>query len=342
MTTRILVTGGLGFVGSCAVSALARAGHRVRVLDVPGHPLHGRFAEHWAGLGPVEILEGDIAAYPDVREAVAGCERILHAAALTHSIADAREFRRTNVTGTENVCRAALATGVQRLVAVSTSDVFGIPEPGRILDETSDLRPWGEPYPDTKLEAVRVVRRHRDEHRLPATIAYPGWVYGPGDRQFFPAVLELVQRGHALTWHRHDPDELSLVYIDDLVDALLRCLLTHERDGEYLLLDTETSVTAEDLLRAAADSLGKPVRVHHVPYPLMLALAAGAQWLARRKILPRTPLTTTDVRTFGNEFRFSNRRAAEELGWRPSTPVADGLRRSLEWQRRRRDEPGLG
>jgi uncharacterized protein YbjT (DUF2867 family) len=93
---KILVTGGLGFVGSKAVSALADAGHCVRVLDVAGHPLRDQFARLWASMGDVEIVEGDVAVYRDVEGAVAGCDRVLHTAALINSIARYSDFHRVN------------------------------------------------------------------------------------------------------------------------------------------------------------------------------------------------------------------------------------------------------
>ncbi|HVL02626.1 MAG TPA: NAD-dependent epimerase/dehydratase family protein, partial [Dongiaceae bacterium] len=273
--------------------------------------------------------------------AVAGCERALHAAALLNSVASFTRFHRINVLGTTNVCQATLAAGIQRLVVVSTSDVFGIPKPGQVLDEYCPLQPWGEPYADTKIEAVQTVRHYRDQQGLPATLVYPGWVYGPGDRQFFPAVLDMVRDRHVFTWEKAKPYEINLTYIDDLVDALLRCLLSHEQNGEYLILDTNTGTTPKQLFQTLADQVGQPISLHHLPYPLMMLVAACSQWLARRGLIAKPLLSTTDVKAFGNEFHFSNRRAAEELGWRPTTPVAVGLRNSMEWQARRRENPDL-
>lgn len=338
---RILVTGGFGFVGSKAVAALAGAGHSIRVLDVAGHPLRDRFAQLWAGIGRVEIVEGDVSVYRDVEGAVKGCDRVLHTAALLNSIANYSDFHRVNALGTENVCQASLQARVKRVVVVSTSDVFGIPTLGQTLDEQSELQGWGEPYADTKIEAVRAARRYRDQQGLPVTLVYPGWVYGPGDRQFFPAVLDMLRDKHVFTWEKRNPYEINLTYIDDLVDAIVKCLLRHPRNGEYLILDTHTFMTPEKLFRTMADFFQLPVQVHHLPYPLMMLIAFCSQWLARRKIIRKHLLSTTDVKAFGNEFRFSNRRAADELKWRPATPVQEGLRRSLEWQRQRRENPDL-
>jgi len=338
---QVLVTGGFGFVGSKAVSALASRGYKVRVFDLPNHPLRRRFEEHWHTLGEVEIVEGDIARYRDVQGAVAGCRWVLHTAALLNSIAPYSQFHRVNALGTENICKVSLDADIKRLVIVSTSDVFGIPRLGEVLNEDSELTPWHEPYADTKIEAVKAARRYRDKG-LPVTLIYPGWVYGPGDRQFFPAVINMINDKHVFTWERRNPYEINLTYIDDLVDALIRCLTTHvNRNGEYLILDTDTFMTPARLFRAMADHLELPVKVHHIPYPLMMLIAFCSQWLARLGIIAKPLLSTTDVKAFGNEFHFSNAHALAELQWKPTTTIEDGLRKSMEWQKKRRENPDL-
>jgi nucleoside-diphosphate-sugar epimerase len=231
--------------------------------------------------------------------------------------------------------------GISRLVVVSTSDVFGIPDMGQTLDESSPLKIWNEPYADTKIGAVQAARRHRDQNGLPVTLIYPGWVYGPGDRQFFPAVMEMIRDGHVFTWEKRNPYEINLTYIDDLVGAVVTCLTGHDRNGEYLILDTHTFMTPEKLFRTLAHAMNLQIRLHRLPYSLMLVVAQVSQWLARRKLIAKPLLSTTDVKAFGNEFRFSTRRAADELGWRPATPVDVGIQRSMDWQLQRQQNPLL-
>lgn len=339
---RYLVTGGFGFVGSAVVTALLRAGNEVRVLDLPGHPLEASFRQHWSRYGHVEIVSGDIARGDEVERAVRGCEYVVHAAALLNSIAGFDRFHRVNVLGTENICRACVQAAVRRLVVISTSDVFGIPELGETITEQSPLRPWGEPYADSKIKAVETVRFYRDTQSLPATIIFPGWVYGPGDRQFFPAIIDMIKDKHVFTWHRRNPYEINLIYIDDLVEAILKALaLPANQAGEYLILDTQTFMPPARLFRVIADFFQQPIRVHHVPYGVMLLIAWCSQWLARRRIISKHLLSTTDVKAFGNEFHFSNDCAARELDWRPRMPVSKGLQLSLQWQQKRRENPDL-
>lgn len=337
-----LVTGGFGFVGSAVVTALLRAGNSVRVLDLPGHPLQPAFEKHWRQYGEPEIVAGDIARADVVEQAVRGCQRVVHAAALLNSIAGYSQFHRVNVLGTENVCRAAALENVQRLVVISTSDVFGIPRLGETISEDSPLRPWGEPYADTKIQAVKTARFYRDTQSLPVTLIYPGWVYGPGDRQFFPAIIDMIKDRHVFTWERRNPYEINLTYIDDLVEAILKALnLPAGHCGEYLIMDTHTFMPPARLFQTIADFFQQPIRVHHVPYAVMMLIAWCSQWLAQRKIIKKHLLSTTDVKAFGNEFHFSIERAARELNWKPRMPVEKGLEHSLQWQQKRRENPDL-
>ena len=337
-----LVTGGFGFVGSAVVTALLKAGMEVRVLDLPDHPLKAAFIKHWSTFGNPEILGGDIARADQVELAMTGCDRVVHAAALLNSIASFSQFHRVNVLGTENVCRAATLAGVQQLVVISTSDVFGIPSLGETITEESPLRSWGEPYADTKIQAVRTVRYYRQEKSLPVTLIYPGWVYGPGDRQFFPAIIDMIKDKHVFTWERRNPYEINLIYIDDLVNAIIKAATQPRSDnGEYLILDTHTFMSPARLFQAIADYVHQPIRIHHVPYPLMMLIAWCSQWLARKGIIKKHLLSTTDVKAFGNEFHFNNERAASKLGWKPATPVDVGMQRAMEWQEKRRNNPDL-
>ena len=123
--SRILVTGGGGFIGSHLASALLEQGYRVRVLD---NFATGR-RSNVAILGEdTELIEGDIQSYERVNKAVVGCEVVLHQAALPsvpRSVQDPLTSNATNVIGTLNVLLAARDHGVRRVVLASSSSVYG-------------------------------------------------------------------------------------------------------------------------------------------------------------------------------------------------------------------------
>lgn len=326
-----LVTGACGFVGSAIAHSLVGLGWQVHLLDLPGNP-------NWDALSrsPRCVrFEGDIRDKDLVALAARGCTHIFHTAALLNSIAPRDVFFDINVNGTRNVCEVALENKVERLVHVSTSDVFGIPEDGEIINERTPYRAWNEPYADSKIAASDMVKHFIREHQLRATIVYPGWVYGAGDRQFFPTIMQMVRDRWVFTWHRHRPYEVDLIHIDDLLRAILKMLDTPLSEGEdYLILDRATKMTPESFYRQVADVMGARISVIKVPYVLMLAIAWVSQWLTRKGITQKQLLSTTDVKAFGNDFHFSTDKARKHLNWQPQVNAREGVRQAVEWQLR--------
>ncbi|MBA53154.1 MAG: hypothetical protein CMK89_01750 [Pseudomonadales bacterium] len=330
---QILITGSFGFVGSRLAAHFLSSGVKVRLLDLPDHPGKDDILGWLRGFGKPQLIEADICDEEQIRSAVAGCDEVIHSAGLLNSTAPWAHFHRVNVLGTQTLCRACTNQGVPHLTLLSTSDVFGIPGSGKILSEDSPYRPWSEPYADTKIEAARFAKSLRGQGGLKISIVYPGWVYGPGDRQFFPAVMDMVSSGIVFTWHRDEPMEIYFVHIDDLIagiDTIIRTPSAHNRD--YLLLDPATGITPMDLFGIIAKHQGHAIKQVHLPYSLMMFVAKTTQTLARYRLLPSPLLSTTDVKAFGNRFRFSTQRAAEELNWSTKVSSLEGIRQALEWQ----------
>lgn len=329
MTAQLsVVTGGTGFVGAAVVRRLLAAGDRVRVLVQRGRqaglPAELRDQVEWA--------EGDITDLTSVEAAFADASRVVHSAALVGAFAPYREFERINVGGTENVCRACLAANVDRVVVVSTSDVFGLPSGDRVITEQTPYRAWGEAYPDTKIKAAQIVRRYQQEEGLRATLVYPGWVYGRGDRAFLPSVAEILRDGMAVVWGEGDRFELSLVDVDDLARGIQMALENPSAIGEdFLLLDDASGVLIEDFYQRVGEELGYDVNFRKVPYWLVLLVAKTTEWATRLRLMKEPVLRTNDVKSFGYAFRFSTAKAQQVLGWSPSVSSDHGIAKAIAW-----------
>lgn len=330
---QILITGAFGFVGSRLAAHFIKTGWHVRLLDLPDHPLKHTQMEWLNQFGDSELIESDICDLGALTAAVSGCDEVIHVAALLNSIAHKSRFHRVNVVGTQTVCQACLAQPTTHLTLISSSDVFGIPKPDRVLTEESPFKPWDEPYADTKIEAANYVKSLREQGKLNASIIYPGWVYGPGDRQFFPAIIDMVKSGVVFTWHRTTPMNIYLVYIDDLIDGICKAMIDRDTTHQdFLILDHQTGLTPMDLYESIATYYGRKIKQVHLPYSLMMTLAKATQTLARYRLLPAPILSTTDVKAFGNKFQFSIRRAQTELGWNPTIKTQQGIEAALKWQ----------
>ncbi len=334
-----VVTGAAGFVGSALVRRLLAAGDRVRAVVLPGDARAAELTPLTASAhrDALEIVPADVTDYAALAPACAGASRVFHTAALVHAWAPYARFHAVNVGGTRNVARAVVAHRVPRFVHVSTSDVFGLADGERVLDdgervldEASPFRAWQEPYADSKIAAEEHLWQLRREQGLPLTVVYPGWVYGPGDRAFFPGLADAIAGGFLIFWARDV--RLAWTYIENLVDACLTASAEPRAVGEgYLAFDTLDGPTLEDVAARIATTIGARPPTRHVPYALTLAAARvlEATWrLAGARTGP--PLRSVDVKAFGRQWHMSNAKL-RDLGWSPRVDVEEGMRRALEF-----------
>lgn len=323
----VLVTGASGFIGGALVRRLLRAGYNVRAGGRSPHaPQHLLDAAQACG-GRLTWYGGDLVRPHGLATAFEGVDLVVHAAANVDSAAPTAAIEQANVVATRNVCELALAAGVKRLVYVGTSDVFGLPRPGEVITTETPYRLWGEAYPDTKIAASNIVRQFR-ERGLASTIVHPGWAYGPGDRAFFPKLLEQVQSGLMPDWSPKC-GRISLIYIEDLVDGL--CLaIESPQTGEFLILDDDSGVSLSDICRYIAARAGRRFKVLRTNYALIHGFARVSQLAVNAGIIRAPLLTTTDAKSFGHDFRFCVERSRQALGWTQATPVQTGLSRALD------------
>jgi nucleoside-diphosphate-sugar epimerase len=320
----VLLTGGNGFVGRHLVAALLARGDRVRVLVLPDEDAG------WLEERAVSVHRGDIRQPQTLALPMAGAQAVVHLAAMMDVWRPLADYRAVNVTGTENVCRAALAAGVVRLVHVSSSSVYGMGR-GRTVDEDFPLRPFPDPYPVTKAEGDVLVRRLAAESGLPAVLLRPDQVFGPGDHLHFGTMADRLRSGRGIVIG-DGSNRMPFVYVSDLVRALLLALDGTRIAGRAYNVSSEQPLTQAELLDAIADAVGaRPLRLH-LPYRALYA----AGWAAERVSAfsgsgRRPPITRLGVAFFGTDNRYSIARAVRELGYRPQVPLREGIRETAAW-----------
>jgi nucleoside-diphosphate-sugar epimerase len=328
---RILVTGGNGFVGRHLVPALHARGSTVRVLALPNENTS------WLEQRGVAVHRGDVR---DPEALVAPMERIdavVHLAAMMDVWRPLKQYRAVNVTGTENVCRAALAAGARRVVHMSSSSVYGV-DLGRPADETFPLAPFPDPYPITKAEADMAVQRMVAEDGLPAVVLRPDQIFGPGDHLHFGRMADRLRAGRMIIVGSGD-NALPLVYVIDAIQGILLALDRERAVGHAYNITSHRPLTQRQLLCAIAREIGAPPPRRHVPYRALYAAGYAAERVAA--LTPsrrRPPITRLGVAFFGTENRYAFGKATRELGYSPQVPVADGVRLTAAWYREREAE----
>ena len=232
------------------------------------------------------------AAGHELRASVEGCGAVAHLANIAHTDASPAELHRVNVEGTIAQAKAALAAGTRRFVylssikAVQPDDAYGR---AKSIAEQALLQMEG-------LEAV---------------ILRPPLVYGPGVKANFLALMRAIDRGWPLPLASIE-NHRSLIYVGNLVDAIIRCLDGAAHGKTYPVSDG-APVSTPELCRAIARSLGRPARLFPFP-PALLCLVPGMARLVQSQEADAAAIRA-------------------ELSWRPPFSFEEGLRRTAEWYR---------
>jgi nucleoside-diphosphate-sugar epimerase len=330
---RILVTGSTGFLASHLIPALQERGHTVRALVLPStNP--ARLRQHG-----VEIRIGDVCQPDALAPAMRDVDAVFHLAAAIGVRRPMREYFAVNVTGTENVCRAALAAGVKRLVHVSTTSVYkqGL---GMPVQEDLPLAPLPDPYPLTKAAGDYLVQRMIMEEHLPASIVRTSTIFGPRDHLNFGRIADrlLAGRGIVIGSGRN---RVPFAYVDDVVRGLL-LVLEHERaQGQIYNITDDRCPTQDQLLREIAKQLGARMPRIHVPYGLLYSTAFIAERVAEITRSPHPLITRFGVSLYGADNRFAIDKAHKELGYEPQVLLPQGVGLAVAWYRERRAAQGV-
>jgi UDP-glucose 4-epimerase len=265
----VLVTGGAGFIGSNLVRALLARGDGVRVLD---NFATGR-RSNLAGLdGDVELIEGDLRSYERVHTAVRGTEVVFHQGALgsvPRSVQDPLTSTAVNVEGTLNVLLAARDEGVRRVVAASSSSVYG--DGGTFPRVETQMPNPISPYAVAKLAAERFcVAFHRIYGLETVALRYFN-VFGPRqdpDSQYagvIPRFVRAVTDGRPVTVYGDGEQSRDFTYVDNVVEANLLAADAPEAAGSVLNIGAGSSETVNHLAEAIGKLLGRPVAKEHAP-----------------------------------------------------------------------------
>ena len=320
---KALVTGGTGFVGNHLIRALRARNWSVRVLALTGEDTARLEQEN------VTVHRGSICELATLIEAMNGIDVVFHLAGIHGLWCAKEEYFRVNVDGTENVCKAVLASGVSRLVHVSTWAVYEMGL-GRPLREESPICPSPDTYTLTKAEGDKLVQRYIREHNLPAVIVRPGVMFGPGDRVNFGRMAERLRAGKTVLIGS-GKNAQTFVFVTDVAEGMVLAATAERVVGQIYNLGPDQPLSQEQFWRAIAEDIGVRPPWLRVPYWALYAAA----WLAERatgKDLRRQPLVTRlGVKLFGSHNLICIEKARRELGYSPRVPVREGIRLTAEW-----------
>ena len=313
---KILVTGADGFIGSHLTEELVRRGHDVRAFV-----LYNSFNSWgWLDHSPTElkasldVFSGDIRDSYGVRQAMKGCDIVLHLAALIaipYSYHSPETYVDTNIKGTLNVVQAARDLGVAKVVHTSTSEVYGT---AQFVPITEEHPLQGQsPYSASKIGADQIAMSFFSSFETPVATIRPFNTYGPRQsaRAVIPTIITQIANGERVLKLGAIHPTRDFNYVADTVNGFIAVAESDNSIGEVINVGSNFEVSIGDTVRMIAEVMGAEVEIE-----------------------------TDDVRLRPEKSEVErlwadNNKAAELLGWKPEYAGLDGLRRGLsqtaEW-----------
>ncbi|MDP8967265.1 MAG: NAD(P)-dependent oxidoreductase [Actinomycetota bacterium] len=315
--SRVLVTGGAGTIGAAVVRRLLRdPDYEVRVSDQRPSPQWMRES--------CEVHTGDLRDHAQAREATAGCEQVIHLAAIVGGIANFHRLPHTltavNSALYDAVIRAALDHSVARFVYVSSSMVFE-----RATEfPTREEHVWEVAMPRSaygfsKLAGEVWCRAAHDEHGLPFTICRPFNAYGPGEMPddepgIAHAVPDLIRKclagQHPLEIFGSGEQTRTLTHVDDIADGVVAAMASPAGLHEDFNISASEELTVAQIARIVWEVCGRDPEAFELAHLPSFAVDVQRRWPNVEK-------------------------ARRMLGWEAQIGVRDGIAQTAQWLRER-------
>ena len=310
---KILLTGGSGFIGRQLADELSQSrtpfliASRATKLDVPNHS---------------SVSVGDIDGLTQWSSALLGISHVVHLAAMVHITTETSSdafaaFRSINTDGTLNLARQAAVLGVKRFIFISTIKVNGEGRNSAYLE--SDKPDPQDAYAVSKWEAERGLWAIYAETGMEVVVLRIPLVYGPGVGANFFQLLKVIDQGWPLPLGGIN-NRRSLLYIDNLINAIL-CTLRHPKAANQLfLLSDDQDASTTQLVTWLAQALGKQTRMFSVPERLLRSVAGFVG-------------NSTAVDRLVGSLYLDSTKIQRELGWSPPFTLQEGLQATAKWYR---------
>lgn len=315
MTVRYLITGGAGFLGINLARFLLGRGHEVSSLDLADF-------DYPDVAGRVRVIRGDVRDRAAVDRAMEGVDVVVHAAAALPLYPREVIFS-TGVEGTRQVLDAALRHGVSRVVHISSTAVYGIPE-RHPLYEDDPLRGVG-PYGEAKVLAEEVCREYRRRGAC-VTILRPKSFVGPERLGIFSLLYDWAASGKGFPLPGGGENRYQLLDVEDLCEAIERAVEADAtKANDTFNIGAREFATLREDFQAVLDRAGYGKRIVALPAAPMLAA------LRVLEALRLSPLYHWTYGTVTADSYVSVEKAARVLGFDPRFSNREALLRNFQW-----------
>ncbi len=311
MKGKILVTGADGFIGSHLTEELVRQGYQVR----PFVYYNSFNSWGWLDSTPKEIKQeldifaGDVRDPHGVKEAIKGCDTVLHLAsliAIPYSYHSPDTYVDTNIKGTLNILQASRELGVSKLVHTSTSEVYGTAQYVPI-DENHPLQ-GQSPYSASKIGADQMALSFYRSFETPVAIIRPFNTYGPRQsaRAVIPTIISQLAAGKKKIKLGALSPTRDFNYVKDTVSGFISIMNNDKAIGEVINIGSNYEISIGETAKVIAEAMEKPIEIE-----------TDEQRLRPEK---------SEVERLWAD----NSKAKELLGWEPAYGGIEGFKRGIK------------
>ena len=314
-----LVTGATGFLGSHLVEELLRRKKTVRVFVRETSDLE--FLKQF----DLETIYGCLSDLESLIQATKDVETIFHCAAFVSDYGPFEEFERANVTGVENILKCALINKPERIVHISTTDVYGFPKGA--VDENYPFKKRGFFYGETKIDGEKIIWDYYEKHKIPITVFRPATIYGERSLFFIDEIISMLKKKNYIHIRWKDVDA-GLVHVSNLIDAIFLALDSPDSIGEAYNIIDGNKISFRRLAKSLAVISESPEAKIFIPFTLAFSIGFITEKL--HTILnqkDRPFLTRMAACLFGISQEFSTEKIQKELHWKPKITFEEGIER---------------
>ncbi len=319
---KVLITGASGFIGSHLTERLLRQGYDVSCLKRRTSDIR------WLESLNVRFIPGDCCDRDSLNDCVRGYDYVFHLSGLIKANSE-REFYIVNEVGTQNIIEAIdrYNPNIKRFVYLSSLSAYGPAFKDHELPSENGVPHPVSNYGRSKLRGEDAVMRYSTT--VPVSILRPSVVYGPRDRQFY-LIFKFIKKGFVPYWGE---GHTSLIYIDDLINAILLLIESEEAVGKVYFISDGKVYSNNQIIEEVASALN--TKVFKVRLPKVLLPVIGILGEGIGKIIGKSTMINKDKmrEIMYNDWICDITKAKRELGFKPMIGIREGIKWTADWYR---------